>query len=392
MIHSRPSDMYIPYGRQTISEEDIRTVEKVLKSDFLTQGEEVPGFENELAHKVGAKYATACNSATSALHLACLALGVAEGDIVWTTPITFVASANCALYCKAEVDFVDIERKTGLIDVQALSEKLIYAEHVGRLPKVLIPVHLCGTSCDMKEISRLAHKYGVKVLEDASHAIGGGYLGETVGSCAFSDITVFSFHPVKIITTGEGGAAVTNCWHTAEKMRALRSHGITKDPTKFETEVRGPWQYEQQSLGYNYRMTDIQAALGRSQLKRLESFIKKRHEIIEYYQGRLSGTGVELLQVPSGSTSAYHLAVIRMNECGNTEHLRVFNGLRQAGIGVQLHYEPVHTQPFYRRIGFERGDFQESERYAEEAISLPIYPELNNSQLCYIVDRLLDLV
>ena len=370
------ADGYLPYGRQTITEADIAAVETVLRSPFLTQGPAVPAFEQAVAAKVGAAHGVAVNSATSALHIACLALGLGPGDRLWTSPITFVASANCGRYCGAEVDFVDIEPSTGLMSVQALEQKLQEAEQKGTLPKVVVPVHLAGSSCDMAAIGALAQRYGFAVLEDASHAIGGRYRGEAVGSCRYSAITVFSFHPVKIITTGEGGLATTNNPELAQRMAELRSHGIVRDPERFERPPCGPWMYEQQQLGFNYRMTDLQAALGLSQLQRLDAIVAERNRLLESYRELLAELPVRLLDVPEDVLSAVHLAVIRLEGSNPAQHRQVFEGLRASGIGVQLHYSPVHLQPYYRGLGLSEGQFSKSEAYASSAISLPLFPEL----------------
>ena len=371
-------DPFLPYGRQTISEEDITAVVDVLRSPYLTQGPAVPDFEQAVASSVGAGYAVAVNSATSALHLACLALGLGPGDRLWTSPITFVASANCARYCGADVDFVEIDPSTGLISTVALAAKLEQAEREGALPKVVVPVHLCGTSCDMASIAFLADRYGFAVLEDASHAIGARYQGEPVGNCRHSAISVFSFHPVKIITTGEGGLATTNDPALAQRMADLRSHGITKDAQRFERPAPGSWSYEQQALGFNYRITDLQAALGLSQLQRLNSIVAERQRLLEQYRQLLAGLPLQLLEIPQDVSSSLHLAVIRLADPCPDHHRRVFEGLRAAGIGVQLHYTPVHLQPYYRRLGFREGDFPEAEAYARNAISLPLYPGLED--------------
>ena len=374
------SEPLIPYGRQTISDDDIAAVVKVLRSPCLTQGPMVPAFEQAVATKVGASYAVAVNSATSALHIACKALKLGHGDLLWTSPITFVASANCARYCGANVDFVDIDPSTGLMNMAALATKLEQSERDGALPKVVAPVHLCGTSCDMASLSALADRYGFAVLEDASHAIGGRYQDDPVGSCRHSDISVFSFHPVKIITSAEGGMATTNDGHLAQRMADLRSHGITKDPHRFELSAQGPWNYEQQDLGFNYRMTDLQAALGLSQLQRLNKIVAERQRLLEKYRQMLVGLPLELLRIPQDVSSSLHLAVIRLADHRPDHHRHVFEGLRAAGIGVQLHYTPVHLHPYYRRLGFREGDFIEAEAYASNAISLPIYPGLQEDE------------
>jgi UDP-4-amino-4,6-dideoxy-N-acetyl-beta-L-altrosamine transaminase len=379
---------FIPYGSQKITEADIASVEKVLRSPFLTQGPAVPAFEQAIAAKVGARYGVAVNSATSALHIACLALGLVPGDKLWTSPITFVASANCARYCGADVDFVDIDPATGLMCMSALKAKLQQADIAGTLPKVVVPVHLTGSSCDMYTIAALADRYGFAVLEDASHAIGGSYQGEPVGNCRYSAITVFSFHPVKIITTGEGGLATTNDTHLAELMAELRSHGITKDVQRFELPVPGPWSYEQQNLGFNYRMADLQAALGLSQLQRLDEIVTERNRQLQAYRDLLSELPVHLLKVPQDVVSSVHLAVIRLCDSSPEHHRRVFEDLRYADIGVQLHYTPVHLQPYYRKLGFIEGDFPNAEAYGSSAITLPLFPGLLREQKRYICKTL----
>jgi UDP-4-amino-4,6-dideoxy-N-acetyl-beta-L-altrosamine transaminase len=368
---------FLPYGRQTISEADIAAVVEVLRSPFLTQGPAVPAFEQAVAAKVGARHGVAVNSATSALHIACLALGLGPGDRLWTSPITFVASANCGRYCGAEVDFVDIKPSTGLMSVEALAAKLEQAELTGKLPKVVVPVHLAGSSCAMQAIGALAQRYGFAVLEDASHAIGGRYQGEPVGNCRHSAITVFSFHPVKIITTGEGGLATTNDPLLAQRMVELRSHGIVREDERFERPAAGPWVYEQQQLGFNYRITDIQAALGLSQLQRLDAIVAERNRQLQRYRELLGDLPVRLLEMPEDVLSSVHLAVIRLQQANAEQHRQVFEGMRAAGIGVQLHYSPVHLQPYYRAMGFAEGQFSEAEAYASSAISLPLFPELS---------------
>ena len=375
MINSK--DSYLPYGRQKITDEDINAVLNILKSKFLTQGPAVPEFEREVASKVKARHGVAVNSATSALHIGCLALGVRPGKRLWTSPISFVASANCGRYCSAEIDFVDIDPSTALMSVGELEKKLKKAESDGKLPDVLIPVHLCGSSCDMKAIGELGKKYGFEIIEDASHAIGANYQDEPVGTCQYSSISVFSFHPVKIITTGEGGLATTNDERLAERMRKLRSHGITKNTKEFELEMQGPWSYEQQELGFNYRMTDIQAALGLSQLKRLEKIVEERQRQFKYYQLLLRNLPVRLLKIPKDAYSSVHLAVIRLEVRNQEIHLKLFEKLRTSGIGVQLHYSPIHLQPYYRKLGFKEGDYPAAESYAKDAMSLPLYPGLS---------------
>jgi len=371
----------IPYGRQDISEADIQAVVDVLRSDYLTQGPAVPAFEKSIADYCGAQHGIAVNSATSALHIACLALGVGKDDIVWTTPITFVASANCALYCGAQIDFVDIDPLTYNMSTERLAEKLAQAEQAGRLPKVVIPVHLCGQPCDMASIRALGQKYGFRIIEDASHAIGGKYRGGPIGNCRYSDITVFSFHPVKIITTGEGGMAMTNDAQLAKRMQLLRSHGITRDASEMTHVPDGPWYYQQVDLGYNYRMTDLQAALGLSQMQRLDEFVVKRHLLAKRYDQLLADMPVVTPWQHADSYSGLHLYVIRLKpgEIAKT-HRQVFEALRAAGIGVNLHYIPVHMQPYYQKQGFKAGDFAEAEMYYETAISLPLFPALTSEQ------------
>ena len=368
---------FLPYGRQSITETDIAAVVEVLRSPFLTQGPVVPVFEQAVAAKVGARHGVAVNSATSALHIACLALGLGPGDRLWTSPNTFVASANCGRYCGATVDFVDIEPSTGLMSMAALQTKLELAGRQGTLPKVMVPVHLTGSSCDMAAIGALAKRYGFAVLEDASHAIGAHYHGEPVGNCHYSAITVFSFHPVKIITTGEGGLAATNDPLLAQRMAELRSHGIVREAERFERPAAGPWVYEQQQLGFNYRITDIQAALGMSQLQRLEVIVAERNRQLQRYRELLAELPIQVLEVPKDVLSSVHLAVIRLQQATAEQHSQVFKGLRNAGIGVQLHYSPVHLQPYYRHMGFKEGDFPGAEAYASSAISLPLFPGLS---------------
>ena len=379
---------FLPYGRQTITEADLAAVIDVLRSPYLTQGPAVPAFEQAVAERVGACHGVAVNSATSALHIACLALGLGPGDRLWTTPITFVASANCGRYCGAEVDFVDIDPSTGLISLDALKRKLQQADREGRLPKVLVPVHLCGTSCAMEPIAALAKQYGVAVLEDASHAIGGRYRHQQVGDCSHSAITVFSFHPVKIITTAEGGLATTNDSRLAQHMADLRSHGITKEEARFERPAPGPWSYEQQDLGFNYRMTDLQAALGLSQIQRLEEIVAERQRLLGQYRHLLAGLPLRLLEIPHDVHSSLHLAVIRLENTSPEHHRQIFDGLRSAGIGVQLHYTPVHLQPYYRRLGFKENDFPAAEAYATNSISLPLYPGLEDHDLQRVAETL----
>ena len=371
----------IPYGRQDINQQDINAVVEVLKSDFLTQGPQVPAFEQAIIDACDAKYAVAVNSATSALHIACLALGLGNDDWLWTTPNTFVASANCALYCGAKVDFVDIDPRTYNLCAKQLEKKLIAAQKVGKLPKIVIPVHFSGQSCDMQAIHELAKKYGFSIIEDASHAIGGKYKGEPIGNSRYSDITVFSFHPVKIVTTAEGGMAVTNNAKLAEQLNLLRSHGITRDEELMTKAADGPWYYQQIELGYNYRMTELQAALGLSQMQRLEAFVIKRHELASRYDNLLHDLPITLPWQHPDSYSARHLYVIRLQlEQINITHLDVFNALRAAGIQANLHYIPVHMQPYYQKMGFASGQFPEAEKYYKEAISIPLFSAMTEGQ------------
>lgn len=379
----------IPYGRQDITQEDIDAVVEVLRSDHLTQGPMVPRFEQAVAAHVGARHALAVNSATSALHVACMALGLGPGDWLWTSPITFVASANCALYCGAQVDFVDIDPRTYNLCPTALEKKLQQAERDGKLPKVVVPVHLCGQPCAMAAIHALAQRYGFKVIEDASHAIGGKYRGEFIGNGRHSDITVFSFHPVKIITTAEGGMALTNDAELAQKMALYRSHGITRDPAHMSHAPDGPWYYQQVSLGFNYRMTELQAALGLNQLQRLDNYVARRHALARRYDQLLAPLPVVLPWQQPESYSGLHLYVVRLrlDQIVKT-HLQVFEALRDQGIGVNLHYIPVHSQPHYQQMGFTPGDFPEAERYYAEAISLPMFQTMNEAQQDEVVAAL----
>ncbi|AMK26076.1 MULTISPECIES: UDP-4-amino-4,6-dideoxy-N-acetyl-beta-L-altrosamine transaminase [Sphingobium] len=376
----------IPYGRQDISQEDIDAVIGVLQSDFLTQGPMVPRFEAAVAAHVGAAHGVAVNSATSALHIACLALDLGPGDRLWTTPITFVASANCGLYCGAEVDFVDIDPRTWNMCPRALERKLVAAETQGRLPKVVVPVHLAGQPCDMAAIHALGQRFGFRIIEDASHAIGGRYRGEFIGNGRYSDITVFSFHPVKIVTTAEGGMALTNDAVLASRMELLRSHGVTRDPDQMTHTPDGPWYYQQVALGFNYRMTELQAALGISQMKRLEAFVARRHELARRYDKLLAGLPITLPWQHPDSYSGLHLYVIRVPVARRRS---VFEAMRAAGIGVNLHYIPIHTQPYYQAMGFRPGDFPEAERYYAEAISLPMYHVMTDAQQDRVVATLM---
>ena len=372
-------NQFIPYGRQDISQADIDAVVEVLRSDWITQGPAIERFEKLVAEYCGAKYAVAVSSATAALHIACLAAGLGIGDILWTSPNTFVASANCGLYCGADVDFVDIDPHTYNLSVEVLEQKLARAELEGKLPKVVVPVHLAGQSCEMERILALSRKYGFTILEDASHAIGARYQDNPVGSCLFSDMAVFSFHPVKIITTGEGGMVVTNREDLYEKLIRLRTHGITRNPELMQGESHGLWYYQQLELGFNYRMTDIQAALGASQMQRLDEFVSRRRHLAARYNQLLSDFPLVLPWQHPDTESSWHLYVIRLklDEIGKT-HRQVFEELRQAEIGVNLHYIPVHTQPYYQNLGFKWGDFPQAEQYYQEAISLPIYYGLSD--------------
>ena len=383
----------IPYGRQDITQADIDAVVGVLQSDFLTQGPMVPRFEQSVAQHVGASHALAVNSATSALHIACLALGLGSGDWLWTTPVTFVASANCGLYCGAQVDFVDIDPRTYNLCPQALERKLEQAEREGRLPKVLVAVHLCGQPCDMQAIHGLGQRYGFKIIEDASHAIGGKYRGEFIGNGRYSDITAFSFHPVKIITTAEGGMALTNNAELANKMALLRSHGITRDPAQMTHEADGPWYYQQIDLGFNYRMTELQAALGVTQMERLDQYVARRHQLARRYDELLSELPVTTPWQHPESYSGLHLYVIRLQlDKLQISHRQVFDSLREQGIGVNLHYIPVHTQPYYQLMGFKLGDFPQAESYYAEAISLPMFQTMNEQQQDRVISVLQEVL
>ena len=379
----------IPYGRQQISEDDIAAVVAVLRSDFLTQGPAAPQFERAVAAQSGAKHAIAVNSATSALHIACLALGLGRGDLLWTVPNTFVASANCGRYCGADVDFVDIDAATWDMSVDALRAKLVAAKRNDRLPKVVVPVHFGGQPTEQEAIRALSHEYGFKIIEDASHAIGATHNGERVGSCRWSDITVFSFHPVKIITTAEGGLALTNDDVLATRMDMLRTHGVTRDEKLLQQPVQGPWYYEQIDLGYNYRLNDLQATLGLSQLHRLEEFVERRNVLAANYGRLLAELPVRCPHIRSGNRSAFHLYAIRLRtDSIRKTHREVFEALRNSGIGANLHYMPVHLQPYYRALGFTPGSFPEAEQYAREAISLPLYAGLTEDQQMQVVQAL----
>lgn len=384
---------FIPYGRQNISQADIDAVVNVLKSDFLTQGPQVPSFEESIKDAVDVQYAYAMNSATSALHVACMALGLNQGDIVWTTPITFVASANCALYCGADIDFVDIDKHTYNMSVSSLRTKLEKAKAENKLPKIVIPVHLCGQPCEMQTIHELSQEYGFYIIEDASHAIGGKYQNQPIGNCQYSDMTVFSFHPVKIVTTAEGGVLTTNNSELAKKIELLRSHGITRDTNLMRHDSDGAWYYEQITLGYNYRMTELQAALGVSQMANLSDITSKRHVIVKKYDELLKDLPVITPFNIQDSYSGLHLYVIRL-DFSRVKKTRkeVFDILRSANIGVNVHYIPVHLQPYYQDLGFKKGDFPTAEEYYASAITLPLYPELSDVELEYIVSTLKDAI
>ena len=382
----------IPYSCQSISEDDIDAVVKVLRAELLTQGPTIPLFENAICDYTGSKYGVAVNSATSALHIACLALGLGEGDILWTTPNSFVASSNCALYCNAKVDFVDIDPSTWNMCVDALEQKLINAKKRNLLPKIIIPVHLCGLSCDMEKIQKLSEEYGFYIIEDASHAIGGYYKGKPIGSGYYSDITVFSFHPVKIITAGEGGMAMTNNKDLATKMGLYRSHGITRDGNLMHATPDGPWYYEQVDLGYNYRLTDIHAALGLSQFKKVDKFVQKRNDIANRYYMSLQKLPIISQLRPDNYYSAMHLYVIRLQlDKLERSHLEIFNELRN-DILVNLHYMPIHLQPWYKKMGFRNGDFPNAELYYKEAISIPCFPDLTGDQFDFVIEKLHNII
>ena len=380
----------IPYGKQNINQADIDSVIDVLQSDFLTQGPQVPLFEKKVSDYCDSKFGVAVNSASSALHIACLALGLERGDWLWTSPNTFVASSNCALHCGAQVDFVDIDPRTFNMSVECLAEKLVLAEKEGKLPKIVMPVHMCGQSCDMAGIHELSQKYGFKIIEDASHAIGGKYKNKAIGSCHYSDISVFSYHPVKIITTGEGGMALTNNPELADRMQRYRCHGITSDASRMQPRpAKEIWNYQQIDLGFNYRMTDIHAALGLSQMNRLDKFVAKRHAIASEYEELLSNLPVTTPWQHPDSYSAFHLYIIRLKLDQISKSQReVFTELHAAGIGVNLHYIPVYRQPYYEQLGFKAGHCPESEKYYAEVLSLPMYPMLTNKKLSYVTSSL----
>lgn len=380
---------FIPYARQDINQQDIQAVIEILQSDWLTQGPTVEQFEQAVAQYCGAKYAVAVNSATSALHIACMAAGLGVGDQLWTSPNTFVASANCGLYCGASVDFVDIDEQTYNLCSNQLRNKLAIAKDQGMLPKVVVPVHFSGQSCNMEVIGKLAREYGFTVIEDASHAIGGEYQGKKVGCCEYSDMTVFSFHPAKIVTTAEGGMVLTNKQDLYERLIQFRSHGITRQPELMDEEPHGDWYYQQITLGYNYRMTDIQAALGISQLQRIDEFLMRRRQLVNRYNDSLKDLPLILPFQHSDTNSSWHLYVIQIDstKCRKSRK-RVFDELRGFNIGVNVHYIPVHTQPYYRQLGFKVGAFPKTEQYYQHAITLPLFPGLTEKKQEYIIECL----
>ena len=383
----------IPYTRQSVSDEDIEAVSEVLRSDLITQGPVTEAFEEAVARYCSVRHAIAVSHGTAALHLACLALGVGTGDVVWTSPNTFVASANCALYCGAAIDFVDIDPETYNMSVSALENKLIEARKAQQLPKVVIPVHFAGQSCDMKAIKTLSDEYGFSIIEDAAHALGGQYLNNKIGSCQYSDITIFSLHPAKIMTSGEGGLVLTNSQKLAGKISLLRTHGIEKYHELKEATTEGEWYYQQSSLGYNYRISDIQAALGLSQLKRLDDFVKKRHKLAQRYNKEFADLPLTIPRQHPDTCSSWHLYVIRLktHEINKTRR-EVFEQLRNRGIGVHVHYIPVHTQPYYQNSGFQPGDFIESERYYNEALTLPLFVDLKPEEQKKIILNLTEVL
>ena len=375
----------IPYGKQNINQADIDSVVDVLKSDFLTQGPQVPLFEDKVAKYCGAKHGVTVNSATSALHIACLSLGLGRGDYLWTSPNSFVASANCGLYCGAQVDFVDIDPKTYNLSTEELEKKLIQAKKESKLPKIVIPVHFAGQSCDMQKIHSLSQEYGFKIIEDASHAIGGKYLDKPIGCCQYSNITVFSFHPVKIITTAEGGLATTNSAKLAEKMQLFRSHGVTRDTRLMTKETEGDWYYQQVELGFNYRMTELQAALGVTQMDRLDEFVTARHNLQERYDLLLDSSIIKPYQ-DQDSYSALHLYPIQINlEGTNKSRQNIFSELRKNDIGVNVHYIPIHTQPYYQKFGYQKGDFPNAEKFYSRNLSLPLYFDMTYEQQDFVL-------
>ncbi|WP_060485925.1 UDP-4-amino-4,6-dideoxy-N-acetyl-beta-L-altrosamine transaminase [Pseudomonas sp. NBRC 111123] len=383
----------IPYGRQNIDASDIAAVVEVLQSEWLTQGPLIERFEQAIAQRCGAGYAVAVCNATAGLHLACLAAGLGSGDWLWTTPISFVASANCGRYCGAGVDFVDIDPQTWTIDVAALALKLEEAARQGCLPKVVVAVAFAGQSADLRAIAALARQYGFTLIEDAAHAVGARYAGKAVGCGEFADMTVFSFHPVKIITTGEGGMVLCNRADLDSRLRLLRSHGITRDANQMREESHGAWYYQQLELGFNYRITDLQAALGLSQLTRLDAFLARRRELAARYRRLLAQLPVTLQQHQAQAESAWHLFVVRLQtDRIQRSHREIFDGMRAAGVGVNLHYIPIHLQPYYRDLGFKPGDFPQAEAYYAEALSLPLYPDLSEAQQDHVCSCLRELL
>lgn len=382
----------ISYGKQQISDADIAAVNDVLRSDWLTQGPQVPKFEVAVSEFCNVKHAIAVNSATSALHIACLALEIGNEDIVWTSPVSFVASSNCALYCGARIDFVDISPLTGNMDPTKLEEKLSLAKQMNQLPKAVIVVHLAGQPCDMARINSLSKQYGFRIIEDASHAIGARYKEGTIGNCFYSDITIFSFHPVKIITSAEGGIATTNCPKLARKMAKLRSHGITNIESEMTEESHGPWYYQQQMLGFNYRMTELQAALGLSQLSKLEEFVRIRNQLASIYRSKIAKLPCTHLLQQNDCYSSYHLFIILLDHSVQEKHRVTIEKLREKGIQAHLHYIPIHLQPYYQQMGFKSGDFPCSEEYYKRAITLPLHPQLTEQDIDYIIAVLSDIL
>jgi UDP-4-amino-4,6-dideoxy-N-acetyl-beta-L-altrosamine transaminase len=383
----------IPYGKQDINQADIDSVIDVLQSDFLTQGPQVPLFEKTVSNYCGAAFGVAVNSATSALHIACLALGLGKGDWLWTSPNSFVASANCGLYCGAKIDFVDIDPQTYNLSAEELERKLIQAKQDDNLPKIVIPVHFSGQSCDMKKIYSLSQEYGFKIIEDASHAIGGKYLDQPIGGCQYSDIVVFSFHPVKIITTAEGGLATTNDKELSERMQLFRSHGVTRNPELMSKLSEGGWYYQQVDLGFNYRMTELQAALGVSQMQRLDEFVTQRHILQERYDSLLSGLPIIKPHQSQNSYSALHLYPVQIDvDSVGKNREKIFDELRQSGIGVNVHYIPIHTQPYYLQFGFKVGDFPNSESYYNRAISIPLFHTMTVEQQDEVLNVLMKVL
>ncbi len=379
----------IPYGQHSMDQDDIDAVVRTLKSNMITQGPLSPKLEERLAKKVESKYCAVVNSATSALHISCLSLGLKAGDVMWTVPNSFVASANCGLYCGAKVDFVDIDVETSNMDVIKLEEKLIESKKKNNLPKIVIPVHFAGQSSEQKKIWMLSKKYGFKIIEDASHSLGAKHRNQKVGNCKWSDIVIFSFHPVKMITTAEGGAALTNKKEIYLKLKQYSAHGIIRDKSRMKFKQKGAWYYEQQVLGYNYRLSDLHAALGISQLKKLSRYLVRRNEIARYYDSQLDTRLFRLPSVKEYNYSSFHLYVIRIDKnMFPGKHKKIFNLLRKKNIIVNLHYIPIHLHPYYRELGFKEGDFPVSERFSSEAISLPIFPSLTKKQQDFVIDVL----